>query len=92
MNAKLWACVITGVLVAHLALIVIIDNVRTLRKPHPQTTAPEPNFFTTTTTFTDAEGRKVKEFSEYTVSTELADEATLKKLTPPPKAPPAAGD
>lgn len=83
MNAKLWACVIVGVLVAHLALLVIIDNVRTLRKPQPQAKIIEPNFFTSTTTVVDPQGKKVKEFSEFTVSTELADEATLKKLPPP---------
>ena len=85
MNAKLWACVLAGVLVAHLAVIVIMDNVRALRKPQPHAKPAEPTFFTSTTTFTDAEGRKVKEFSEYTVSTELAGEATLKKLPPAPK-------
>ena len=84
MNARLWACVIVGVLVAHLALLVIIDNVRTLRKPKAEVKVVEPNFFTSTTTFVDPEGRKMKEVSEFTVSTEMAGEATLKKLPPPP--------
>ena len=84
MNAKLWVCVFVGVLVAHLAVLFIIVNVRTLRNQQPQTKIVEPTFFTSTTTFTDAQGQKVKEFSEYTVSTELAGEAALKKLPPPP--------
>ena len=84
MNARLWACVIVGVLVAHLALLVVIDNVRNLRKPKAEVKVVEPNFFTTTTTLTDPEGRKMKEISEFTVSTEMADDATLKALPPPP--------
>ena len=92
MNAKLWACVIVGVLVAHLALLVVIDNVRNLRKPKAEVKVVEPNFFTTTTTLVDTDGRKMKESSEFTVSTEMADEATLKKLPPPPSVTPATGD
>lgn len=84
MNARLWGCVIVGVLVAHLALLVVIDNVRNLRKPKAEVKVAEPNFFTATTTLTDPEGRKMEERSEFTVSTEMADEATLKKLPPPP--------
>ena len=90
MNAKLWACVIAGVLVAHLALLVIIDNVRALRNPQPRAKVVEPNFFTSTITFHDAEGRKVKEISEFTVSTEFADDAMLNRLPPPPSE--AAGE
>ena len=83
MNGKLWACVITGVLVAHLALLVIISNVRSFRNPRPQVKVVEPNFFTNTTTFTDPLGRTVNEVSEFTVTTEFASEATLEKLPPP---------
>jgi hypothetical protein len=81
MNSRLWLCVMTGVLVAHVALLVIIANVRNLGKPAPRPS--EPNFMTSTLTVVDATGRKVRERSEYTVSTQLADEATLKKLPPP---------
>jgi len=85
MNAKLWACVVAGVLVVHVALLVIIDNVRKLRNPHAEPKPAEPTFFTSTTTVVDAQGRKVRESSEFTVTTQLADEATLKKLPPAPK-------
>jgi len=53
----------------------------------------EPTFTTSTTTYIDAEGRKKKIIHEYTVSTELAREETLKELPPPPaaSAPAAAG-
>ena len=86
MNAKLWVCVIVGVLVAHLALLVVIHNVRNLREPKPEVKVAEPNFFTSTTTTVDPKGRKMKEVSEFTVSTEMANEATLKNLPPPPSA------
>lgn len=81
MNGRLWLCVMSGVLVAHLALLVIIANVRNLGKPAPRRS--EPNFMTSTLTVVDENGRRLRERSEYTVTTQLADEATLKKLPPP---------
>jgi hypothetical protein len=74
----------SGVLVAHVALLVIIANVRNLGKPNPRPV--EPTFVTSTLTVVDEKGRKLRERSEYTVSTRLADEATLKKLPPPASA------
>ncbi len=82
MNGKLWACVIAGVLLAHFAVLHIIDQWRQLGKPLPPPN--DPTFTTSTITYVDEHGRPVKVIREYTVSTELADEATLKKLPPPP--------
>ena len=84
MNGRLWACVLTGVLVAHLALIYIIHHIRASDRPLPRRT--EPNFESRTVTFVDAQGRKVKESSEFTVTTKLADEAMVRQ----PPAPDAA--
>jgi hypothetical protein len=84
-NAKLWVCVLAGVLIAHLALLFIIDHLRTMGQPLPRVI--EPTFTTSTITYVDTEGRKVQVVREYTVSTELADEATLAKLPPAPKQP-----
>ena len=84
MNSKLWVCIIAGLLLAHFAVLHIIDQWRQLGKP----LAPpnDPTFTTSTITYVDEAGRKVKVIREYTVSTELADEATLAKLPPPPSA------
>ena len=82
MNGRLWVCVMAGVLVAHLALIVIIANVRNLGRPAPKPAGPA--FMSSTLTFVDQQGRKIRERSEYTVSTELVNEAALKKLAPAP--------
>jgi hypothetical protein len=46
----------------------------------------EPTFSTSTATYIDPEGRKVNVVHEFTVSTELADERTLKELPGPPAA------
>jgi hypothetical protein len=86
MNGRLWFCVLCGVAVAHVAVLVIIANVRNLQ--HPPAKPAEPTFMTSTITVVDEQGRKLRERSEYTVSTRLADDATLKKLPPPPAATP----
>ena len=83
MNAKLWVCVIVGVLVAHLSVLFIVDNIRTAKKPPPP--PAEPGFTTVTTTFTNQRGEKVRESHEFTVQTELATPALLGKLPAPPK-------
>ena len=82
MNAKLWLCVIMGVLVAHLSVLFIIDHFR-----HPQMPPPipvEPNFTGTTTTFTNDRGEKLKVVHEFTVDTGLAAPEVLEKLPAPP--------
>jgi len=81
-NAKLWVCVLAGVLIAHLSIIFIVDHWRARGRPMPKMI--EPTFTTSTTTYIDAGGRKAKVIHEYTVSTELAREETLKDLPPPP--------
>ena len=83
MNAKLWACVVMGVLVAHLSVLFIIDHFRDAGKPRP--VPVEPNFTGSTTTFTDDRGEKVRVVHEFTVNTELATPGVLEKLSPPPK-------
>jgi hypothetical protein len=83
-NAKLWVCVIVGVLVAHLAVLIIWDNIRTSGKPPPK--PPEPNFETSTTTFTSASGKTLKIEHEFTVETQFAPPDVMKKLPPPPAA------
>ena len=82
MNAKLWVCVIVGVLVAHLCVIVIVDNVRTPRKPQPKMV--EPNFSASTTTYTNPDGKVLKMEHEFTVETEFAGKSVLEKLPAPP--------
>jgi hypothetical protein len=82
MNARLWACVIAGVLLAHFAVIHIIDQWRMLGKPLPKPN--DPTFTTSTITYVDSEGRRVKVVREYTVSTRFADEATLRTMPPAP--------
>ena len=83
MNAKLWACVICGVLVMHLSVLFIIDHFRNAKKPRP--IPAEPNFTGTTTTFTNDRGVKVKVLHEFTVETQFATPEVLEKLPPPPK-------
>ena len=82
MNAKLWVCVIMGVLVAHLSVIMIVDNVRTSKKPQPKPV--EPNFSASTTTYTNPDGKVLKMEHEFTVETEFAKPEVLEKLPPPP--------
>ena len=82
MNARLWVCVIVGVLVAHLCVLFIVDNIRTAKKPPPKPV--EPSFTTSTVTFTNPQGEKVKVLHEFTVQTELAPADVLKKLPAPP--------
>ena len=82
MNAKLWLCVLMGVLVAHLSLIFIVGNIRTAGKPPPRPV--EPTFTTSTTTFTNPQGEKLKVIHEFTVQTEFADPIVLEKLPVPP--------
>ena len=82
MNAKLWACVICGVLVMHLSVLFILDHFRDAGKPRP--IPVEPNFTGSTTTFTNDRGEKVKVLHEFTVNTELATPEVLEKLPAPP--------
>lgn len=89
MNAKLWVCVIAGVLIAHLSIIFIVDHWRMRGRPMPR--AVEPTFTTSTTTYIDGDGRKTNIIHEFTVSTEIADEKTLKELPLPPTAPATSG-
>jgi hypothetical protein len=83
-NAKLWACVIMGVLVAHLCVLFIVDNIRNAKRPPRK--PPVPTFETSTTTFMNPQGEKVKIVNEFTVQTELAPPEVLQKLPAPPKA------
>ena len=82
MNAKLWACVITGVLVAHLCVLVIVSNIRMSRKPRPKPV--EPNFSASTTTYTAPDGKILKMEHEFTVETDFVKPEMLEKLPPPP--------
>ena len=82
MNAKLWACVIMGVLVAHLSVLVIVDTVRSSRKPQPKQI--EPNFSTSTMTVRAPDGQELKVVHEFTVETEFAPTEMLRKLPAPP--------
>ncbi len=84
MNAKLWVCVIVGVLVAHLSVLFIWDHFRSLGRPLPKP-PEEPSFIASTTIFTNERGEKVRETYEFTVRTEMADPKTLEKLPAPPK-------
>ena len=88
MNAKLWVCVITGVLVMHISVLFIIDHFRDSQKPRP--VPVEPNFTGSTTTFTNDRGEKVKVVHEFTVNTELAGKSVLEKLPAPPSSDAAA--
>ena len=82
MNMKLWGCVIMGVLVAHLCVIMIVDNMRSSKQPKPKTL--EPNFSTTTMTVRAPDGQALKVVHEFTVETEIATPELLKKLPAPP--------
>jgi hypothetical protein len=85
MNLKLFLCVSGAVFVAYLALFKIIDNWRGMQAP-PRPAIPEPSFRTKVIRYQDAQGNEVQRESRFQVSTKLADEETLKKLPPPPKA------
>ena len=93
MNAKLWVCVIAGVLVVHLCVIMILDTVRTSRTPPPPRPI-EPNFSTSTTTVRAPDGTEIKVVNEFTVETEFATPEVLAKLPAAPSAEvkPAAPD
>ena len=82
MNAKLWACVIVGVLIAHLSILIIVDRFRTMGVPKPKLV--EPTFSATTTTFRDLDGRDLAVVHEFTVRTEMAEKSVLDKLPKPP--------
>ena len=82
MNAKLWVCVIMGVLVAHLSVLVIVDTVRSSRNPQPKQV--EPNFSTSTMTVRAPDGKELKVVHEFTVETEFAPPEMLRKLPAPP--------
>ena len=82
MNAKLWVCVIFGVLIAHISVLFIVDHIRALGKPEPKPL--EPNFTTSTTTYVNERGEKVKTVREFTVQTELVPRSVMEKLPPPP--------
>jgi len=90
-NAKLWVCVIFGVLVAHICVLVIVDNVR---KPHttPPPKTAEPNFSASTMTLSAPDGKVLKQEHEFTVETQFATPDVLAKLPPPPDAPQPAGN
>lgn len=81
MNARLWACVVTGVLVAHVAVIYIIHHWRAAGVESPAPAGR--NFESRTVRIVDARGRTVVETSEFTVTTKLAD-APDGKAGPPP--------
>lgn len=82
MNTKLWVCVIVGVLVAHLCVLVIVDNIRKPQKQAPQLV--EPNFSVSTTTVSAPDGKVLKMEHEFTVETQFAKPEVLAKLPPPP--------
>ena len=84
MNAKLWVCVLAGVLVVHLCVIMIVDTVRTSRTPPPKRI--EPNFSTSTTTVRAPDGTEIKVVNEFTVETEFATPEVLAKLPAAPSA------
>lgn len=88
MNAKLWACVMMAVLVAHIALIFIVDHWRKLGAP-PPAPPPEPTFATTTYRYVDETGREVKVERQFKVSTKLAGEEALARPAPRTEADPA---
>ena len=89
MNLKLLACVSVAVLIGYLALFHIIEVWHDMKAPK-RPPLPEPSFRTKVIRFQDEQGRDVVRESQFQVSTQLADEATLKKLPPPPKPIPAA--
>ena len=82
MNMKLWGCVIMGVLVAHLCVIMILDNMRSSKEPKVKMI--EPNFSTVTTTVRAPDGQPLKVVHEFTVETQIATPEQLKKLPAPP--------
>ncbi len=82
MNLKLWGCVIMGVLVAHLCVIMIVDNMRSAKAPKPKVI--EPNFSTMTTTVRAPDGQPLKVVHEFTVETQIATPDLLKTLPAPP--------
>ena len=86
MNAKLWACVIVLVALAHFAVLHIIDEWRKIGKPREL--PPEPTFRTAVIHYKDENGVEVKRVQEFTVPTQLADDETLAKLPPPATAKP----
>ncbi len=82
MNVKRWGCVIVGVLVAHLCVIMALDNIQSSKTP--ATKASEPNFSTLTTTVRAPDGQPLKVVHEFTVETQIATPDQLKKLPAPP--------
>jgi len=85
MNAKLWACIVVLVAVAHVALFQIVDQLRKFGQPRPSP-PPEPSFTTTTVRYRNDRGQDMKVVQEYKVSTKFADPEVLKTLPPPPVA------
>jgi hypothetical protein len=85
MNAKLWACIVVLVAVAHLALFQIVDQLRRFGQPRPAP-PPEPSFATTTVRYRNDRGQEMKVVQEFKVSTKLADPEVLKTLPSPPVA------
>ena len=82
MNVKLWVCVIFGVFVAHICVLVIVDQIRKPHRPPPKMV--EPNFSASTTTFSAPDGKVLKMEHEFTVETQFVPPEVLAKLPPPP--------
>jgi hypothetical protein len=83
MNAKLLACIVVVVAIAHLALFQILDQLRKFGQPRP-VPPPEPTFSTTTFRYRNDQGKDVKVIQEFKISTQFADPEILKTLPPPP--------
>jgi len=85
MNAKLLACIVVVVAIAHLAFFQILDQLRKFGQPRPAP-PPEPTFSTTTFRYRNDQGKDVKVVQEFKISTQFADPEILKTLPPPPHA------
>ena len=87
MNAKLLACIVVVVGIAHIALFQIVDQLRKFGQPRPAP-PPEPTFSTTTLRYRNEKGQDMKVVQEFKISTQFADPELLKTLPPPPSANP----
>lgn len=85
MNFRLFLCVGVAMIVAFLALFQIIDRWRAMKAP-PRVIPGPPSFQTTVIRYQDPQGKEVERESQFQITTKFADEETLKKLPPPPRA------
>ena len=82
MNAKLLACIAMGVFVAHMAIFMLVQRVRTWNDPIPAP-PPRPNFRSAQEEVVDPKTGEKMVHREITVSTQLRPELYQERPQPP---------